>query len=350
MRHYHDYEWGVPVTDDRKQFEFLVLESAQAGLSWSTILNKRENYRKAFAGFDPVKVAKFGILHVKKLMNNAGIIRNRLKIEASVNNAQKFLEVQKEFGSFSNYIWDFTGGKPQTNCWKTLKNLPPKTELSDALSKDLKKRGFKFLGSTVLYSHMQAVGLVNDHLTTCFRYKELKKKHRKFKALMLFIFVSFLCFPLTSYAGKKEEAQKKIEVLNGKVKAAGEKGDLQEAITSAEEALQVANKEIGEKSIEAAKALNNVANLYMFAEHPLDAERLYKKAILIEAEHYDKNGAEIADSYYNLGIAYAVQKKFTEARKILDKAYKIRVEKLGRDHPETKKTRQTIDEIWAEST
>ena len=173
MKRYHDLEWGVPVKNDRKQFEFLVLESAQAGLSWAIVLRKRENYRKAFAGFDPKKVAKFGSSHVRKLLKNAGIIRNRLKIEAAINNARRFLEIQKEFGSFSEYLWRYTGGRPQINRWKTLRDLPPKTPLSDALSKDLKKRGFKFLGSIVLYSHMQAVGMVNDHVTSCFRHREL---------------------------------------------------------------------------------------------------------------------------------------------------------------------------------
>lgn len=172
MRDYHDKEWGVPVFEDQKQFEFLVLESAQAGLSWATILRKRENYRKAFAGFDAKKVSKFGPAQVKKLMNNAGIVRNRLKIESAINNAKLFLEIQKEHGSFSNYIWQFVGGKPKINRWKTLKDLPANTEISDALSKDLKKRGFKFLGSTVLYSHMQAMGMVNDHMVTCFCYKK----------------------------------------------------------------------------------------------------------------------------------------------------------------------------------
>lgn len=176
MRHYHDEEWGEPVFDDRKQFEFLVLESAQAGLSWAIILRKRENYRKAFAGFDPKKVAKFTPAHVKKLMNNAGIVRNRLKIEATINNAKRFLEIQSEHGSFTKYIWGFLEGKPKVNRWKTLKELPAQTPESDALSKDMKKRGFKFLGATVLYSHMQAVGMVNDHIVTCFRYSKLKAK------------------------------------------------------------------------------------------------------------------------------------------------------------------------------
>lgn len=172
MLRYHDEEWGALAESDRKQFEFLVLESAQAGLSWSCILNKRENYRKAFAGFDPKKVAKLGAADVKKLLNNAGIIRNRLKIEAAINNAKRFLEIQKEFGSFLNYAQPFIANlKPEKR--KTLKDLPALTPESEALSKDMKKRGFKFLGATVLYSHMQAVGLVNDHLTSCFRYKEV---------------------------------------------------------------------------------------------------------------------------------------------------------------------------------
>ena len=176
MRRYHDEEWGVPVRDDRKQFEFLVLESAQAGLSWAIVLRKRENYRRAFAKFDPKKVAKFGPTHVRKFLKDPGLIRNRMKIEAAINNARRFLEVRKEFGSFSGYLRRFTEGKTLVNRWKTLKDLPPKTALSDALSKDLKKRGFKFLGSTVLYSHMQAVGMVNDHVTSCFRHRELKNQ------------------------------------------------------------------------------------------------------------------------------------------------------------------------------
>jgi len=173
MQSYHDREWGVPVREDRKQFEFLVLESAQAGLSWRTVLHKRENYRKAFAGFDPARVAKFGKAEIKKLLQNPGVIRNRLKIEAAVNNARRFLEIQKEFGSFSNYIWGFMDGGPQVNRWKSLQELPAKTAVSDRLSEDLKKRGFKFVGSTVIYAHMQAVGMVNDHVVTCFRHPEL---------------------------------------------------------------------------------------------------------------------------------------------------------------------------------
>jgi DNA-3-methyladenine glycosylase I len=172
-RKYHDDEWGVPVYEDRKIFEFLVLESAQAGLSWSTVLRKRENYREAFAGFDPVKVAKFTQKDVAKLLGNAGIIRNRLKIEAAINNAQRFLEIQKEFGTFSKYIWGFVGGKTIRNRWKSIKQLPAITPEAEALAKDMKKRGFKFLGPTVLYAHMQATGMVNDHTVDCFRYKQV---------------------------------------------------------------------------------------------------------------------------------------------------------------------------------
>ncbi|MDP2652503.1 MAG: DNA-3-methyladenine glycosylase I [Candidatus Omnitrophota bacterium] len=173
---YHDDEWGVPVLDDRKIFEFLVLESAQAGLSWRTVLYKRENYRKAFAGFDPVRVAKFTAKDVEKLLGNAGIIRNRAKIEAAINNARRFLEVQKEFGTFSKYIWGFVNGKPIVNRWKSLKELPAVTPEAEALAKDLKSRGFKFLGPTVIYAHMQATGMVNDHTMDCFRYREVLKR------------------------------------------------------------------------------------------------------------------------------------------------------------------------------
>jgi len=171
---YHDNEWGVPVWNDRAQFEFLTLESAQAGLSWSTILNKRENYRKAFAGFDPEKVAKFNAKKIVALLKDRGIVRNRLKVAAAVNNAKRFLEVRKEFGSFSKYIWSFVGGKPKVNRWTRLSQLPATSKESDALSVDLKKRGFKFVGSTIIYAHMQATGLVNDHLVTCFRHKACK--------------------------------------------------------------------------------------------------------------------------------------------------------------------------------
>jgi DNA-3-methyladenine glycosylase I len=172
-RRYHDEEWGTPVHEDRKHFEFLVLESAQAGLSWATILNKRENYRKAYRGFDPAVVARFGPQEVARLLNDAGIVRNRLKIESSINNAKMFLEVQRQFGSFDTYLWGFVGGSPVVNRWKTLSQIPAKTELSDRVSKDLKNRGFRFVGSTIVYAHLQAVGVVNDHLVSCFRYKEL---------------------------------------------------------------------------------------------------------------------------------------------------------------------------------
>lgn len=169
---YHDEEWGVPVRDDRKHYEFLVLESSQAGLSWLTILRKRENYRAAFAEFDPKRVMMFGEKEVETLLQNPGIIRNRLKVLATIHNASCFLNVQKEFGSFDRYCWEFVGGKPKVNAWKTHRSVPPTTEMSDRWSKDLKQRGFKFLGSTVLYAHMQAVGMVNDHTLDCFRYKE----------------------------------------------------------------------------------------------------------------------------------------------------------------------------------
>ena len=168
---YHDKEWGVPVHDERVLFEFLILEGAQAGLSWSTILNKRENYRKAFAGFDPKKVARFTAAQKRNLMRNEGIVRNRLKIESTVTNAQAFLAVQKEFGSFDRYIWAF---KPKPRARKTSKDIPARTAESDAMSKDLQKRGFRFVGSTICYAFMQAVGMVNDHLVSCYRYRELK--------------------------------------------------------------------------------------------------------------------------------------------------------------------------------
>lgn len=173
---YHDEEWGVPVFDDRKQFEFLVLESAQAGLSWITILRKRENYRKAYDDFDPVSVANYGEEKVQELMRNEGIIRNEKKIRASINNAKRFLEIQKEFGSFSNYIWGFVDHKPVINNWKSVSELPAKTELAERISKDMKKRGFQFLGPVIIYSHLQATGLVNDHVVDCFRYRELVKR------------------------------------------------------------------------------------------------------------------------------------------------------------------------------
>lgn len=171
---YHDEEWGVPVHDDKKHFEFLVLESAQAGLSWATILKKREGYRKAFANFDVKTVSRYGPGMVEDLLQDASIIRNRMKIDATINNAKRFIEVQKEFGSFDKYIWQFVGGEPIVNHWKTMKEVPVTTKESDALSKDLKKRGFKFVGSTTIYAHMQAIGLVNDHTTDCFRYDELR--------------------------------------------------------------------------------------------------------------------------------------------------------------------------------
>ena len=168
---YHDKEWGVPVHDDRIHFEFLILEGAQAGLSWATILKRREGYRKAFADFDVQKVARFTEKKLEKLLEDPGIIRNRLKVYAAKNNAQRFIEVQKEFGSFDNYIWQFVKGKPIVNKWKTMKQIPATSKESDALSKDLIQRGFKFVGSTVIYAHMQACGLINDHLVDCFRYK-----------------------------------------------------------------------------------------------------------------------------------------------------------------------------------
>ncbi|MFO8050137.1 MAG: DNA-3-methyladenine glycosylase I [Thermoplasmatota archaeon] len=171
---YHDEEWGVPVHDDRKHFEFLVLESAQAGLSWLTILKRRKGYKRAFAGFDPDLVATFGKDRIEKLMKDPSIIRNRRKITSAVNNAERFLEVQKEFGSFETYIWSFVDRRPQVNSWRTIEEIPARTELSERVSKDLRKRGFTFLGPTMIYAHLQATGLVNDHIVTCFRYRELK--------------------------------------------------------------------------------------------------------------------------------------------------------------------------------
>jgi DNA-3-methyladenine glycosylase I len=167
---YHDEEWGVPVHDDRKQFEFLTLESAQAGLSWATVLRKRENYRRAFADFDPEKVARFSDRRIEKLLADPGIIRNRLKVEGAVNNASRFLEVQEEFGTFDRYIWGFVDGRPLQNRVGEVKKIPVTSKESEALSKDLNRRGFKFVGSTIIYAHMQAVGMVNDHLVTCFRH------------------------------------------------------------------------------------------------------------------------------------------------------------------------------------
>jgi 3-methyladenine DNA glycosylase len=171
--HYHDTEWGVPQHDDRKLFEFLILEGAQAGLSWDTILRKRENYRAAFDDFDYQIIALYDEAKCAELLSNEGIIRNRLKIASAVRNARAFLEVQKEFGSFDAYIWSFVEGQPIVNRWKSLSEVPARTEVSDAISKDLKKRGFNFVGSTIMYAFMQACGLVNDHLVSCFRYKEV---------------------------------------------------------------------------------------------------------------------------------------------------------------------------------
>ena len=169
---YHDSEWGVPVRDDVKQFEFLVLESAQAGLSWLTILKRREGYRRLYEDFDPEKVAKFDKARVELMLKDAGIIRNRKKIESSINNAKRFLEVREEFGSFCNYLWGFTNGKQVVNHFNRLSELPATTPLSDRIAKDMKKLGFQFLGSTIIYAHLQATGLVNDHLTDCFRHRE----------------------------------------------------------------------------------------------------------------------------------------------------------------------------------
>jgi len=172
---YHDEEWGVPVHDDRVLFEFLVLEGAQAGLSWITILRKREAYRRAFAGFDPAKVAKFDKRKVASLLRDEGIVRNRLKIESAIKNARAFLAVQKEFGSFDAYQWQFVGGRPIKNRRRTIKDIPARIAESDAFSKDLKRRGFSFVGSTIMYAHMQAVGMVDDHVVTCFRHRPLRR-------------------------------------------------------------------------------------------------------------------------------------------------------------------------------
>ena len=170
---YHDEEWGVPVHDDRRLFEFLILEGAQAGLSWSTILNKRDNYRRAFARFDPAKVARFGARDVKRLMADAGIVRNRLKIESAIANARAFLKVKREYRSFDAYLWRFVDGSPLQNLRRSMRQVPARTPVSDAISKDLKLRGFRFVGSTIVYAYMQAVGLVNDHLAACFRRPQL---------------------------------------------------------------------------------------------------------------------------------------------------------------------------------
>lgn len=171
---YHDEEWGVPVHDDKKHFEFLVLESAQAGLSWLTVLKKRENYRKAYDDFDAIKVSLYNENKIEELMANSGIIRNRRKIEASINNAKNFIEIQKQYGSFDNYIWSFVNNKPIKNNWKDISEVPATSELSDKVSKDLKLRGFKFLGSTIIYAHLQATGIINDHITSCFKYWPIK--------------------------------------------------------------------------------------------------------------------------------------------------------------------------------
>jgi DNA-3-methyladenine glycosylase I len=178
---YHDREWGVPVHDDRTLFEFLILEGAQAGLSWDTILQKRENYRKAFDGFEVKRVARYDARRIRALMRDAGIVRNRLKIASAVRNAQAFLKVQKEFGAFDRYLWQFVGGKPKKNAWRNSKDVPARTPESDALSRDLKKRGFNFVGSTIMYAFMQAIGMVNDHLVDCFRYDIVtsgRRRHR----------------------------------------------------------------------------------------------------------------------------------------------------------------------------
>lgn len=174
---YHDEEWGVPVHHDQVHFEFLVLESAQAGLSWATVLRKREAYRQAFAQFDPQQVARFTEHDVERLLKNEGIIRNASKIRSTITNAQHFLEIQQEWGSFDAYIWQFTGGRPVINHWQSLKEVPATSPVSDTLAKDMKKRGFKFLGSTVLYAHLQACGLIMDHTTDCFRYPALTAEH-----------------------------------------------------------------------------------------------------------------------------------------------------------------------------
>jgi DNA-3-methyladenine glycosylase I len=176
MREYHDREWGVPTHDDRRHFEFLVLEAAQAGLSWAIVLNKREGYRRAFDQFDPAKVARYSAARIDKLVADPGIVRNRLKITAAVKNAKAFLSVQKEFGSFDNYCWQVVNGRPRQNRWSSMSQVPATTAESDAFSRDLKRRGFSFVGSTVIYAHMQAVGMVNDHVVDCFRYRDLRSR------------------------------------------------------------------------------------------------------------------------------------------------------------------------------
>jgi len=175
MIEYHDREWGVPAHDDRRHFEFLVLEAAQAGLSWSIVLRKREGYRRAFDGFDPAVVARYTASRIRRLLANPEIVRNRLKIEAAVQNARQFLSIQEEFGSFDRYCWKFVDGRPRVNRWTSIKEVPATSRDSDSFSKDLKRRGFRFVGSTIIYAHMQAVGMVNDHLIDCFRYREVRK-------------------------------------------------------------------------------------------------------------------------------------------------------------------------------
>jgi len=175
LREYHDREWGVPAHTDRTHFEFLILESAQAGLSWSIVLNKREGYRRAFSGFDPEKVARYSQARIDKLTTDPGIVRNRLKIAAAVTNARAFVLLQKEFGSFDTYCWQFVNGRPRQNRWRSIREVPASTAESDALSRNLKKRGFSFVGSTIIYAHMQAVGMVNDHLVDCFRYRDVRR-------------------------------------------------------------------------------------------------------------------------------------------------------------------------------
>jgi DNA-3-methyladenine glycosylase I len=172
---YHDHEWGVPTHDDRKHFEFLVLEGAQAGLSWSTVLNRREGYRRAFSDFDPAKVARYTEQRIHKLTLDPGIIRNRMKIQSAVRNAKAFLAIQEEFGTFATYCWRFVDGRPKVNRWKDRSEIPATSPESDAFSKDLKKRGFTFVGSTIIYAHMQALGMVNDHIVDCFRYREIQR-------------------------------------------------------------------------------------------------------------------------------------------------------------------------------
>ena len=174
MLQYHDREWGVPVHDDRLHFEFLVLEGAQAGLSWTIVLKKREGYRRAFQGFDPEKVARFSVRRIEKLVLNTEIIRNRMKIESAVRNARAFLKIQEEFGSFDSYCWRFVDGRPKLNRWETMRQIPATSPASDAFSEDLKRREFSFVGSTVMYAHMQAVGMVNDHIVECFRWQEVQ--------------------------------------------------------------------------------------------------------------------------------------------------------------------------------